>query len=279
MCLKTLVTIFLISSVGIAAPAISEQPQQSDIQQWCKDLSKELMSVKYDSCTSREWKVGDHTTTGRPIPYLFWGSSNSESRRVLILGAMHGDEISSVSMVFRWLDFLEKTKPDSFLRESKYLFFPLVNPDGFYSNPRTRTNLAGVDLNRNFETSKWSEEATLYWQKKTHKDPRRFPGKSAASENETKLIQKWINDFKPELIISVHAPYGLIDHDGPIQFSRNERGPLPVKTLGAFPGSLGKYAGLERNIPVVTIELEAAKKIPEIKTVEDILVFVMKAKY
>ena len=73
------------------------------------------------------------------------------------------------------------------------MFFPLVNPDGFYFSPRTRTNLAGVDLNRNFSTHEWDQQALKFWKQKAAADPRRFPGKKAASELETQVVEKAVN--------------------------------------------------------------------------------------
>ena len=92
------------------------------------------------------------------------------------------------------------------------------------------------------------------------------------------MVQKAVNEFKPDLIISVHAPYGLVDHDGPIEFPEVES-PLPVRTLGSYPGSLGTFAGIERNIPVVTPELPNANHLPEGKAIEQLLIFIMKSKF
>ena len=93
-----------------------------------------------------------------------------------------------------------------------------------------------------------------------------------------KVFLELLNEFKPDLIISVHAPYKLVDHDGPISFP-NLESPLPVRTLGAFPGSLGTYAGIERNVPVVTPELPSAKSLPDLKAVEQLFMFIMKSKF
>lgn len=267
-----------------------EQELGGKLVDWCHQLSHALKSVNQDRCVKRAWKFEETTTHGHPIPYLIWGkkdnaktaagaSGNEEgSRRILIVGALHGDEISAVSAVFRWIDFLERTKSDSFLRQNTYVFFPLANPDGFYSNPRVRTNAQGVDINRNFSTKEWNEKAESFWKKKAGADPRRFPGKKAGSEKETQVVEKAINDFKPDLIISVHAPYKLVDHDGPISFP-DIASPLPVRTLGSYPGSLGTYAGIERNIPVVTPELPNAKQLPEGKAIEQLFLFIMRSKY
>ncbi|MBI3544889.1 MAG: succinylglutamate desuccinylase/aspartoacylase family protein [Deltaproteobacteria bacterium] len=264
--------------VVVAPPALSA---------WCTELSQQLKSVHHEKCVARPWKFETTTAGGHPIPYLYWGKDpaapgpsgeQAGPRRILVVGAIHGDEISAVSAVFRWIDFLDRTKSDSFLRAHTFLFFPLANPDGFYSSPRTRTNGAGVDLNRNFSTKEWDAQAQLFWKKKASADPRRFPGKKPASELETQVVEKAINEFKPDLIISVHAPYRLVDHDGPIAFP-DMQSPLPIRTLGAYPGSLGTYAGIERNIPVVTPELPNARQLPEGKAIEQLLLFIMKSKF
>ncbi len=255
------------------------------VQDWCKHLSAHLRSVNLEKCLKRPWIEGAESERKRPIPRFLWDgpqktpiSDDSSPDRVLIVGALHGDEITAVSTVFRWMELLEREPADSEIKKHSYLFIPLANPDGFYLDPRTRTNANGVDLNRNFETKEWKKDALRYWKVKAGNDPRRYPGKEAASEHETRLVQDWIKEFKPDLIISVHAPYKVVDHDGPIEFP-NAHSPLPVRTLGAFPGSLGTYAGIERNIPVVTPELPNARIMPDQKSIEALFRFIMKAKY
>ncbi len=263
------------ASVATASPT-PELPVIDTIEQWCDGLSKDLKSVDKKRCLSRPWKVDARSNGQLIIPHFQWGAESG--RRIIIMGGIHGDEISAVSLVFRWIDFLEKVPEDSELRKMRFLFMPVLNPDGYWSKPRTRTNLMAVDLNRNFNTIGWGEEATKYWMTKTKKDKRRYPGHEAASETETKYFQKVIDEFKPEIIISVHAPYGILDHDGKVAFPKNLKSPLPVKTLGSFPGSLGRYAGIDRKIPVITVELTEAKQVPGSKAVEDLLVFVLNSK-
>lgn len=278
--LPSLLTLTL--PLALAAAQASPAPVSKtvpDIQSWCEVLSKDLRSVDRQRCMGHSWKVEAMSPGGHAIPSLYWGKEEKPNRKILILGAIHGDEISSISMVFRWIDFLNRTKPDSYLRENRYFFLPLMNPDGYFARPRKRTNGAGVDINRNFATKEWNEKALLYWKKTASSDPRRFPGNKAASELETQVIEAAINGFKPDLIISVHAPYSLLDHDGPIVFKDRHRSPLPVRTLGAYPGSLGTYAGVDRNIPVVTPELPNAKQLLEVKDIEQLFLFIMQSKY
>jgi murein peptide amidase A len=70
-----------------------------------------------------------------------------------------------------------------------------------------------------------------------------------------------MNSFQPNLIISVHAPYGVLDFDGPA-VPPSRLGRLYLDQVGIFPGSLGNFGGVHKGIPVVTIELPHAMRTP-----------------
>jgi protein MpaA len=122
-------------------------------------------------------------------------------------------------------------------------------------------NEHGVDLNRNFPTPNWKAESEFYWINRTHRNPRRYPGPEPLSEPESRWLVKEIESFKPDVIVSVHAPHGILDFDGP-QAAPNHFGNLYLNLLGTYPGSLGNYAGVVNNIPVITIELPSAGIMP-----------------
>jgi protein MpaA len=53
----------------------------------------------------------------------------------------------------------------------------------------------------------------------------------------------------------VHTPLKVLDFDGPkVNFPKYDY--LPWKSLGHFPGSLGRYMWFERQTPVLTTELK-----------------------
>jgi hypothetical protein len=172
------------------------------------------------------------------------------SRRVLVIGGMHGDELSSASRHAQRLP-----------AELKWRFVPLVNPDGALQRRPTRVNARGVDLNRNFPTTGWSRQAHRYWVQRTGRDPRRYPGPAPLSEPESRWLHGEMDEWKPDLIVSVHAPYGVLDFDGPVAPPR-QLGRLYLDQVGVFPGSLGNYGGLHKGVPVVTIELPSALRTP-----------------
>ena len=63
------------------------------------------------------------------------------------------------------------------------------------------------------------------------------------------------------MIISVHAPFGVLDFDGPAPAPKRF-GRLTLNPVGVYPGSLGNYSGKFRNVPVITIELPNAQAMP-----------------
>ena len=154
-------------------------------------------------------------------------------------------------------------------RQHHWRVVPLANPDGLLADPPQRMNANGVDLNRNFATPDWQRDAHAYWSKRKHKDPRRFPGKEPVSEPETRWLQSEIEAFAPDIIVSIHAPYGVLDFDGPAEEPRRF-GHLRLNRLGVYPGSLGNYGGVHKNVPVITIELPNANRMPAESEMRDI---------
>ncbi|MFZ4550394.1 MAG: M14 family zinc carboxypeptidase [Aquabacterium sp.] len=177
--------------------------------------------------------------------------------RVLVVGGIHGDELSSTALVLHWIGAAMETPSNIHWR-----FVPLMNPDGMLQSRPSRTNARGVDLNRNFPTPNWDKEAPMYWKERTRSDPRRFPGGKPLSEPESKWLHDEMERWKPDLIVSVHAPYGVLDFDGPT-VPPKRLGRLYLDQVGIFPGSLGNYGGVYKKVPVVTIELPNALRTPQ----------------
>lgn len=192
-----------------------------------------------------------------------WGkdvSADDTQLRVMVVGGIHGDEMSSVSLAFHWLALAQNPPADTPLPIT-WRFIPALNPDGLFSVPARRVNANGVDLNRNFPTPNWTRDARKYWEVRTRKDPRRWPGSKPLSEPESQFLYQQMDRFKPHLIVSVHAPYGVLDFDGPA-VPPSRLGRLYLDQVGIFPGSLGNFGGVHKGVPVVTIELPSATRTP-----------------
>ena len=151
---------------------------------------------------------------GRPIAFKSYSVSGDQTQqpgRVLLIGGIHGDEYSSVSICFRWMEFLDQDPTNAF----EWIVVPAANPDGLLQKKSQRQNARGVDLNRNFPTGDWNRLALAQWRSRSKENPRRYPGAYAASEPEVLWLLQQIREFQPDVVIAIHAPYDLLDYDGP----------------------------------------------------------------
>ncbi len=173
----------------------------------------------------------------RPIAYTVLGQGTDV---IFILAAIHGNENAGTPLVRRLERYLHQHS--ELLEGRKVVILPIANPDGVARN--SRYNARGIDLNRNFQAS---NRINSY----------RF-GYRALSEPEARAIALLIRLYAPNRIVSIHQPLACIDYDGPSRELADrmaEQCDLPVKKIGAKPGSLGSYAGLTLGIPIITLEL------------------------
>lgn len=164
---------------------------------------------------------------------------------VIIIGVFHGDEPEGEYLINKLMNEDLNTK-------NTVLYIPCLNPDGKSAN--TRTNSNGVDLNRNFPTKNWklSPEKDNY-----------YSGDVPASEIETRFLIEIIEEYKPNRILTLHTPYRIVNYDGMSkkakeiaeEISRLNGYPVEESIGYPTPGSFGTYAGIERNIPTITLEL------------------------
>lgn len=250
------------------------------VEQACTAISSRLASVSLQSCRSAMLTpTGCESAQGFPILVReFAPTENKATRgRILLIGGTHGDELTSISVAFRWIEKLNRYHSGLF----HWHIVPMMNPDGVLKKSASRTNHNGVDLNRNLPSDDWERNALSYWENRGGKNPRRYPGTEPASEPETQWLIDEINTFKPDAIISVHAPYGVVDFDALLlNTAPKNLGKLHLNLLGTYPGSLGNYAGINRDIPVITLELPHSWVMPSdnetTKIWEDIVAWLRK---
>lgn len=248
-------------------PAVVKPPLLDPIPGWCEELKTQIASLKWDldPCADIDWHVGGFSVEGRPLIYAEFGNP-SGSNKTLILSMTHGDENTPLYVGLKMAYWLkENLTADS---DIYVVVAPLVNPDGFLK--RTRVNANGVDLNRNFATADWKKDAIRRWKSRYRSNPRRYPGNTPASEPETIFQERLIERMTPNKILSIHAPLNFFDYDGPTALSLDRfpeeyvkecvklRKSLKAVHFGFYPGSLGNYAGQERGIPTLTLELPSA---------------------
>ena len=171
-------------------------------------------------------------------------SSNSQAKTILIIGVFHGEERQGEYIISRYLNEHEFSALKNHL-----VFIPCLNPWG--KERGIRVNQNGVDLNRNYPTRNWI---------KTEKNEN-YSGDNPASEETTKQMIELLEEMKPDIILTLHAPLKCVNYDGPAKEQAEKISKicgLPViANLGyPTPGSFGTYCGVERHIPTITLELD-----------------------
>ena len=192
-----------------------------------------------------EMRVLGRSREGRPLEVTAFGP---QTRTILFLGGVHGDEIEGVWLMRALMEAWDKSFPE---RTLGALVWPEVNPDGVAN--QKRWNGSGVDLNRNLPSKDWSPEV---------KNPRYPPGPEACSEPENRALVKLIREERPVAILSAHSFHRFqINVNGPT----GEWGARLHKICGypvtedigyPTPGCLGTYSGRELCIPTITLEIE-----------------------
>jgi murein peptide amidase A len=190
------------------------------------------------------WRPIARSTLGAPIEALTIGDG---PKRILIIGAIHGNEPDALPAIDPLLARLSAAPPPATVRIIRD-----INPDG--TAAATRGNSRGVDLNRNWPTVNFR--------------PSRRHGREPLSETETRALHDEIAAFEPGIIIVCHSIRSgpFVNYDGPAsepaeRFARAAAQSDPrwhVRASMGYPtpGSLGTWAGVERNIPILTIEFQ-----------------------
>lgn len=164
---------------------------------------------------------------------------NLNNPKVFVIGVFHGDEPQGEILINNYLQNCSDTK---------LLMLPRLNS----SNKRVNQN--GVDLNRNYPTQNWTlSERNEY-----------YGGITPASEAETQFVIKTVEKYNPEIILTLHAPYKVVNYDGGSEvnfhivekISKIMNYPIEPSIGYPTPGSFGTWAGIERGILTITLELD-----------------------
>lgn len=246
MLVKTALLLFAVTVQAETAVVTLQEECVNQLKQfpgaWDDKLLKQACAhVEQNSvCTSAE---------GRPIYHYDKISNVPGAKKVIVFSLIHGDETPAGTVGRYWMERLEGIDP-----RNSWRVIPVLNPDGV--KYKTRTNANKIDVNRNFPTKDWDAGALTAWKRSTNSNPRRFPGHESGSEPETKCAMKHLEEFQPDFVVSVHTPLKVLDFDGPKISPPPKFDYLPWRSLGNYPGSLGRYMWVERQTPVLTMELK-----------------------
>ena len=196
-----------------------------------------LETPRVERDVSPRWETVGSSVEGRSIRCWIAGTG---AHKVLYMGCIHGDEPGSRTAVEDVRAYMESHP--KVLAGRTVVVMPLANPDGYARG--TRRNARGVDLNRNFPTRNYQAGSDH--------------GSRATSEPETRAFCELLREHDFDVVVAVHAPLACVDYDGPamgLAHRMSRRCGYPVKKLGARAGSLGSYAGIEKSIAIITLEL------------------------
>ena len=131
---------------------------------------------------------------GRAIMAYRFGSGPS---RMVLVGALHGNEKSSAYTLQSLIDYLE-SNPGQIPAQRTITIIPIANPDGYASNSRFNAN--NVDLNRNFGANNWKSSVTV--------PGGTYPqggGASPMDQPESKALGNYTLSQSPRLVLSYHS--------------------------------------------------------------------------
>jgi protein MpaA len=168
---------------------------------------------------------------------------------LLVFGGIHGDEPASVDAL---LELCARLGQPGNVPPPLWLV-PAVNPDGLLAG--RKNSARDVDLNRNFPARSFARDHA----------PGYFPGPAPLSEPETRALAALIDHTGQPGdpiwgALAVHAPFACVNHDGPAAgwaaavsaaCGWPARGDIGYPT----PGSFGSWLGIDRGLPVLTLEL------------------------
>ncbi len=250
---------------------LAKSDSTKQIEDLCKKLTLKFKQYGWDRdpCGRSPWQASFQTLEKHPLLYVVFGQGEEKT---LLLSGVHPDELTPVPMGFKLAQYLMEN-PQLIKPDQQVIIAPLVNPDGLFTEKPQRTNARGVDPNRNFFTLDWYEKSLSWWENLRKRSLPYFPGHFPNSEIETIFQVRLIDDFQPDKILSIHAPLGFLDYDGPgdqkpkpeshtetqarelAQVISRKSQNYRVVDYSFYPGSLGNFAGNERHIPTVTLEL------------------------
>lgn len=126
--------------------------------------------------------VGGTSVLNKPI-YVY--QSGSGKIRVMMWSQMHGNESTTTKALLDLFNFLESEEGRDFQQKFTFCIIPMLNPDG--AELWTRNNANDVDLNRDAQN---------------------------LSQPESKILRKYIDEFKPDVCFNLHDQRTIFGVEG-----------------------------------------------------------------
>ncbi len=201
---------------------------------------------------------------GRPITAYQFGS-NPASNMVLFIGAMHGAEQNAGNLLKQWIPNID-ANPGKIPSGRTIVVIPIINPDGYAAD--NRLNAQGIDLNRNFPATGWTEQVTEPF---SGGNITNAGGPYPLSAPESQALATYYETYKPRLTLTFHSRGGIVEANDagdsiPLgaEYARLAYyQAIPTYQIGNFfdystTGAFEDWANDRFNLPVLVVELESA---------------------
>jgi predicted deacylase len=186
------------------------------------------------------WRTIGFSVERRP---LLVSESGTGPLRIYLIGGVHGDETEGRSALQTLSREANAAATLRILRD--------LNPDG--TAARRRVNARGYDLNRNWPATNVMAGPN--------------GGPAPLSEPETRALEQDLRAFRPDIVVVLHSigVGPLVNYDGPadrlaaafVDAARTIGPDWHVRPVMGYDtsGSLGSYLGVDRKLPILTIEM------------------------
>jgi hypothetical protein len=197
------------------------------------------------SLAGTDWTRIGSSIRGKPIEAATFGTG---TRRIYVIAGIAGDETEGPRLAPQLPDELLAI---SGLSDVTIRIVRNMNPDG--AGAKTRANIRGVDLSRNWPSKDFHADATS--------------GSRAASELETNAVFADMTKFKPDLVIALRSSSrgasevrfegpGLLSGQAFVRGARQQdpKWRLVPPSETSLPGSIESLVGRDWKKPILSVE-------------------------
>lgn len=198
---------------------------------------------------------------GRPLEAYRFGLGPSV--KLIVAGIHGGYEPNTIALAYELIAYLSD-HPEKLPADTTLYIVPNLNPDGYARKIGVdgRANANNVDLNRNWPynwKAEWNRDGCWIWRPITG-------GEYPASEPEVQALIAFIDEIRPQALISYHSAALGIFAGGRPDFPPSIRLAEAVAEVTTYPwppintgcdytGNLTDWAANTRGIPSIDIEL------------------------